>query len=127
MTFGDYTWGLLSLYGVYYGVLVATDFYKLSRAAKDSQEEQEINIAEAVEQYKPVDATAMIGLNEKDPVSFTGMQDAGEYEEEDIPEEGEEVQDIRVNNMEGIMAIDLAGVIEEAEKGDNPFEGLVSY
>ena len=74
MTFSEYAFGLVGLNILYYSVLIATDIYKQSKMMKERNgEDREISIVQAVESYKPIDASSIL-QKEADPG----------YDEEDI-------------------------------------------
>ena len=134
MSFGEYAIGLTGMYILYYSVVIATDMFKHSKMQNEkNSEDKEINISQAVEQYTPIDASAVIekeeasGYDEEDVLAGIDEPPADDTEEEEEEKKNQNPNDITVNNHEGIPAFRFKELISDiAQQQTNLFEGCLS-
>ncbi len=134
MTFSEYAFGLVGLNILYYSVLIATDIYKQSKMMKERNgEDREISIVQAVESYKPIDASSILqkeadpGYDEEDIKAGLDEPPADYDEEEEMSYETDNGEDIRVNNQGGIPAFRFKSMISDiAKEQKNFFAGCLA-
>ena len=136
MTFSSFLFGLIILYGLYYGCAIFFDMNKKTQK-KDGDDYSDIGID--TDEFKAIDASSIYSVEES-PVQETSVEESPVvstpvYETktpEEAPEEApvfESEEEIAkhtssVNNHGGIEIYDAKKMIREM--GENPFSGTAN-
>lgn len=136
MTFSSFLFGLIILYGLYYGCAIFFDMNKKTQK-KDGDDYSDIGID--TDEFKAIDASSIYSVEES-PVQETSVEESPVvstpvYETktpEEAPEEAPEVESEEefakhtssVTNHGGIEIYDAKKMIREM--GENPFSGTAN-
>lgn len=137
MTFSSFLFGLIILYGLYYGCAIFFDMNKKTQKKDDDDDYSDIGID--TDEFKAIDASSIYSVEES-PVQETSVEESPVvstpvYETktpEEAPEEAPEVESEEefakhtssVTNHGGIEIYDAKKMIREM--GENPFSGTAN-
>ena len=145
MNYSNFVFSLGIVYVLYYGSMIALDYYKAGKEGKSNKEGEDIDISGSIAQYKPLGAKEVVeheesqneiykneneevdnDLPDNTPDDTTQNHGTGSMEENlySINEGKEEEETVPLNIYGGMTLVDMQEIIRE-NSGENFFEDII--